>query len=1591
MILVAFWTILLQCSEDSKFELAQTRNEKSTPSTRGQNSCYFGVELVWKVARRLTETDNIVITAYDQSKYLPKKPIGSVTVNLTELIKKQALNLEEFLVDSNKMVTNVFSLRSQVIARILPGKFIGEFLIDVRTIYESKGHALNNKWAVLIDPKNPLQGPVGYVRLDLAFLGKDEIPKHIKREKAADDENIEKDLLVPKGITNLMKRNITEFAVKLYRAEGLPPMNTDIITSIKQAFVGEGAPMCDPYVEVSFGGHSGKTKVKKYTYNPIWNQEIVFADFFPPLTHSIRLTVKDWDTLKDEEIATHIIDLKQLFNASTPNQLPSFGPSWVNLYGTPRTYTYEQMKRPHDELNRNLGEGVAFRGRLLMTIQAKPSVETMKTGAFSKATPAVSELVAGKKSPYFLFVAFYGISAVDLEIGRDKTPIQFEVSIGTYGNKIDGKKGGIHVPQVQPPRKDDTREKLDWNESLSAPFNLTTDSGAYYHVEFQGAQPCLYLLCEFEDHRLRMCIPNILEKLRDEYSDALDDSPDIPSHDDLLDFTRRFNEHILLGPTCGIPFSDEEDEEEEVETEDMEVGTTARFEDEMIKANRLLDDEAMANLTAPLDDVMSTADTRSVVSAASASTARRAARRKKQQQGGTVKYGLATPDLVRWRAETDLRVPETIRPPLGRFRLEVVFWGVRELRRQFLLPVNRPIITVEVGGTRVVSDLMQNAKINPLFEHHLKYVDLNLPLDDQYWPPITIMCHDYRMFGVRITVGLCTLPVATDFFEKTALVVEDEHAECSPIESDHEEKAVQGVLAKALTGFKGDEDPEDAERKDEEADQLAGGGFGPLRPQPTGGISSEESSEEDDSEKDTTEGEKQEEKMTAASTLTSESGTNFASHPANYTESDPILTADKSKPSTVSYVGRQGGFTPPGQVQQFQVNPMLKISKDLFSNLDWWSRLYATLNSMDDIDESSGDEDSTEEPDLFDEKLLQIEVSDNKAELEQGLLEVSEDELAPKPLSRKNRIRKFFRLKPKKELTALEKYEKKKAKERRKKKKKKKGEPSFVRKLRGDAKKAFDKELKESFYVTEEAELDETFIEKLEIYAMDLEEVPAFSGFTSPIRNFCLYRGKQDDDDVTAEERAVGYFKGNLMLYPVGEDEPLPQSVKDLKCFPTLPQTEYANVLVRVYIVRGFNLRPSDPSGTSDPFLVVSLGKQVFNEKDSYLKKTLRPTFGKMFQFDAKFPMDTTLHVQVFDHDIFGSNDLIGETVVDLEARYHSPHRPRCGLIKNFYSHGYAQWRDTQLPTKLLEDLCEQYGLPKPVYTQIENSVTVGQQKFFADSTIVDETGEKKKSNEPLALAALNNFEQLVPGNQLVPEHVEMRKLLHPEKGSLEQGRLMMWIDMFDKDLGRPPEPVDITPRAPEKWELRVIIHNTSDVVLNDTSLFSNERSSDIYVRGWLKGVGYDDQQTDVHYRSLSGEGNFNWRFVFPFDYVKQEDQITYQVKGPFDLESAEVKVPCELSLQGKVEAELQLVPGLDAENAPVGKGREDPDGLPPPNRPDSSFMSFMGPMNTIRYLIKYKLKWLLIKLLIAFLLILIVFLLIYTSPGWITKKIWNA
>ena len=70
-----------------------------------------------------------------------------------------------------------------------------------------------------------------------------------------------------------------------------------------------------------------------------------------------------------------------------------------------------------------------------------------------------------------------------------------------------------------------------------------------------------------------------------------------------------------------------------------------------------------------------------------------------------------------------------------------------------------------------------------------------------------------------------------------------------------------------------------------------------------------------------------------------------------------------------------------------------------------------------------------------------------------------------------------------------------------------------------------------------------------------------------------------------------------------------------------------------------------------------------------------------------------------------------------------------------------------------------------------------------------------------------------------------------------------------------------------------------------------------IFLR-WLKGPE-DAQSTDVHYRSLTGEGNFNWRFLFPFEYLAAEEKVVITRKeSVFSWDQTVTKVPARLDLQ---------------------------------------------------------------------------------------------
>lgn len=44
--------------------------------------------------------------------------------------------------------------------------------------------------------------------------------------------------------------------IKVYRADGLPRMNSSIMANVKRAFTGESKDLVSPYVHVSFAGLS---------------------------------------------------------------------------------------------------------------------------------------------------------------------------------------------------------------------------------------------------------------------------------------------------------------------------------------------------------------------------------------------------------------------------------------------------------------------------------------------------------------------------------------------------------------------------------------------------------------------------------------------------------------------------------------------------------------------------------------------------------------------------------------------------------------------------------------------------------------------------------------------------------------------------------------------------------------------------------------------------------------------------------------------------------------------------------------------------------------------------------------------------------------------------------------------------------------------------------------------------------------------------------------------------------------------------------------------------------------------------------------
>ncbi|XP_048209569.1 otoferlin isoform X3 [Perognathus longimembris pacificus] len=1482
------------------------------------------------------------------------------------------------------------------------GTLVGSFKMDVGTVYSQPEHQFHHKWAILSDPDDISAGLKGYVKCDVAVVGKGDNIKTPHKANETEEDDIEGNLLLPEGVP--AERQWARFYVKIYRAEGLPRMNTSLMANVKKAFIGENKDLVDPYVQVFFAGQKGKTSVQKSSYEPLWNEQVVFTDLFPPLCKRMKVQIRDSDKVNDVAIGTHFIDLRKISNDGDKGFLPTLGPAWVNMYGSTRNYT---LLDEHQDLNEGLGEGVSFRARLMLGLAVEildtsnPELTSSTEVQVEQATP-VSESCTGKMEEFFLFGAFLEASMIDRRNG-DK-PVTFEVTIGNYGNEVDG----LARPQRPRPRKEPgDEEEVDLIQNSSddegddsgdlasvsstPPMRPQITDRNYFHLPYLERKPCIYIKSWWPDQRRRLYNANIMDHIADKLEEGLNDVQEMIKTE--KSYPERRLRGVLEELSCGchrfLSLADKDQGHSSHTRLDRErlkscmrelesMGQQAKSLRAQVKRHtvrdklrlcqnflqklRFLADEPqhsipdvfiwmmnnnkrIAYARVPSKDLLfSIVEEELGKDCAKVKTLflKLPGKRGFGSAGWTVQAKL---ELYLWLGLSKQRkdflcgLPcgfEEVKaaqglglhsfPPVSlvytkkqAFQLRAHMYQARSLFAADSSGLSDPFARVFFINQSQCTEVL-NETLCPTWDQMLVFDNLELygeahELRDD--PPIIVIeIYDQDAMGKADFMGRT--------FAKPLVKMADE-AYCPPRFPPQLEyyqiyrgNATAGDLLAAFellqVGPSGKADlppingPVDLDR-------------GPIMPVPVGirpvlskyrvevlfwGLRDLKRVNLAQVDRPRVDIECAGKGVQSSLIHNYKKNPNFSTLvkwfevdlPENELLHPPlnIRVVDCRAFGRYTLVGshavsslRRFIYRPPDRsapnwnttgevvvsmepevpVKKLETMVKLDANSDAVikvdvaedekekkkkkkkgtseepeeeepdeSMLDWWSKYFSSIDTMK-------------------EQLRQQEASGTDLEEKE---EMDNNEGQKGPMKGKEKARA--------------------AKEEKKKRAQNPG-PSQG---------------------PETTEKKKPKIDELKVYPKELEA--EFDNFEDWLHTFNLLRGKtgDDEDSSTEEERIVGRFKGSLCVYKV----PLPDDVAreagydpTYGMFQSLPSNDPINVLVRVYVVRATDLHPADINGKADPYIAIRLGKTDIRDKENYISKQLNPVFGKSFDIEASFPMESMLTVAVYDWDLVGTDDLIGETKIDLENRFYSKHRATCGIAQTYSIHGYNIWRDPMKPSQILTRLCKEGKVDGPHFGP-PGRVKVANRVFTGPSEIEDENGQKKPTEEHVALSALRHWEDIPRvGCRLVPEHVETRPLLNPDKPGIEQGRLELWVDMFPMDMPAPGTPLDISPRKPKKYELRVIVWNTDEVVLEDDDFFTGEKSSDIFVRGWLKGQQEDKQDTDVHYHSLTGEGNFNWRYLFPFDYLAAEEKIVISKKeSMFSWDETEYKIPARLTLQ---------------------------------------------------------------------------------------------
>ncbi|KAI1891064.1 hypothetical protein AGOR_G00160050 [Albula goreensis] len=1519
---------------------------------------------------------------------------------------------------------------------------IGTFKIDISTVYSQPDHRFYQKWAPLMDPKDTRTGVKGFVKCTLSVVMKgDSMGMPSIPPVGSQNDDIEKNLLLPKRMP--VERPWAKFLLKVYKADDLPSMNAGFLGSFSK-MMGDKKVFIDPYVQVTFAGQQGETSVESNTNAPEWNEQISFIEQFPPLARRIKVQVLDDANIGDVAVATHFLDLQQISNPNRNGFHPTFGPSWINLYGSPQNSALRDI---HHDLNEGLGQGIFYRGRILLSLavevytsptavvenkgmaavkstlsklslkkKSKKSKEKKKkkdkeepgrSGPSEDVDDSSSEVPGavtveveeihplpenflGQKEEFLLFASLFEVTMIDPSIGSKL--VTFELSIGNYGKAADvvvkSKKSTAQEERGEDrqPLLDASDDELEREEvpvpgsrdkSVTVPRRpqATEYDRSFSCIPMLREKPCLYVWSYFEDHSFRLHNSNWLSKMADRLEFGIDEVEKLLKRPRSMAKERLVEVLLEFVASCK-QYNSNTDKKTMTRPNNLDKCRTL-----FIKKNII------------------------ILAKQALRARKRVTRRTAKEKLGDAKKILkrvrflakepqsTLPDVFLWMMSGDKRVAYARIPahsvifslveeekgkdcgklttifmktpggPPGEIfaKLEVYLWlgitkygknSVNSLPEEFRplyeeatartpVPLNMPptklscddsryyqlrahiyqargilaaddnglsdpfakvVFSTQCQTTRVLEETLSPTWSELLLYHQILIEGGKEDLRND--PPIVIInIYDYDKIGSPLSLGRA-------FAEPELKFVEEAYKK--PMLQFFEIRRGKVSAGELLAAFElieldyrgygepalpADVDPREPLYLQEERFYIIPEGVRPVLRKFR--IEVLYWGVRDLKRVNLFEVEKPQVRMECAGQMIESEEIESCKVNPNFKEMVKHFDVELPElvylhPPLTIFVMEQRAF---GRLVLVGTHVVQSLMHFAPKDLDEWK------------------EDDEDEPEPQEKKPLKkttplttvMNMDLGGLALKDSKIPINPINLVTAPLKKvKQKGEELEEEAPEKEeLDWWSKYY-----------------ASLAEMEKQNEEEEDNDEQQEgeggNFNIALEAEEDDAVIIEIEppkpkrkkiatlqLYNSELEN--EFNDFMDWLHTFPIQKGKSnyEDEDDDDDERYMGKYKGSFLIYPISKED------EDAECQITngIPKNLAIKVLVRVYVVKATNLAPTDPNGKADPYVVVKVGEQQMDSKERYIPKQLNPVFGEVFELTVNFPLETELTLSVFDHDMVGSDDMIGETRIDLENRFYSRHRAGCGIALYYDKDGYNKWRDAKKPSAVLADLCRKNGIPSPEYRQSEIKVLNKIFKIPSEAFPEELVKKNKKTEEDLveleehkALSVLQRWGEMrefcVGACPLVPEHVEIRSLMNPEKPGLPQGYAHMWIDMFPVDVPAPP-PVNIKPRLPIRYELRVIIWNTDDVVLDDVNPFTGEPSSDIYIKGWIKGLDGEKQETDVHFNSLTGEGNFNWRFVFHFDYLPTEKEITYKKKESlFSLEESEFRQPAVLVLQ---------------------------------------------------------------------------------------------